>query len=204
MKNIFAILLVALFGQTNPGPYSKWSKEELDKANTAKDAKGLTNEEKKVIYLCNMARINPKLFAEIVVKHYLDTAKYTESEKVKSLKKELLAQSPLPPFKFSELMFKIADSHATETGKTGKKGHENFQQRYTEAKNKYYSLGENCFYGDDQALEIVMKLLIDEKIPGETHRKNILSEKYSAIGVAIRMHKTSGWSCVMSLAGGEK
>ena len=63
--------------------------------------------------------------------------------------------------------------------------------------NPYYHVGENCSYGYEQAIDIVLTLMIDEGIKDVGHRKNILSEDFNAVGVAIRPHKNYRINCVI-------
>ena len=63
--------------------------------------------------------------------------------------------------------------------------------------NPYYHVGENCSYGYDQAIDIVLTLMIDEGIKDVGHRKNILSEDFNSVGVAIRPHKNYRINCVI-------
>ena len=47
------------------------------------------------------------------------------------------------------------------------------------------------------AVEIVITLLIDEGVKGEGHRINILNEEFNSVGVAIYPHKTYKTNCVI-------
>jgi len=58
-------------------------------------------------------------------------------------------------------------------------------------------VGENCSYGFETAIDIVLSLLIDEGVKNKGHRQNILSEDFNSIGVAIRPHITYRVNCVM-------
>jgi uncharacterized protein YkwD len=63
--------------------------------------------------------------------------------------------------------------------------------------NPYYHVGENCSYGYDQAIDIVISLLIDEGVPDMGHRKNTLNDQFNSVGVAIRPHKEYRVNCVI-------
>jgi uncharacterized protein YkwD len=202
MKTTLALFCLLIFMQTNP--YSKWDKKDLEKANTGKDAAYLTDEERRVITLINLARINPPLFAQTVLENYLDSVNYKGSAYVNSLKKDLLSSKALPPLQVSKDLFDAAESHANNMGNTGKVGHENFEKRYEGIAKKYFLRGENCHYGSDKAMKIVMALLIDEGKGDAPHRKNILHKEFTVIGTAIRSHKAKTWNCVQAFAGKEK
>ena len=58
--------------------------------------------------------------------------------------------------------------------------------------NPYYEWGENCSYGFNEALTIVITLLIDEDIEGVGHRKNILKESCNSVGSPFVPTKPTG------------
>jgi uncharacterized protein YkwD len=181
-------------------PFEKWTKEELEKANTAKNVSYLTQEEKQVIYYTNLARINPKLFAETYAQQYIDTSGKKSSYTL-SLIASLKKQVPLVALRPDSMLSKTAAEHATATGKTGATGHSGNNRRYNEVKKTFPRWGENCSYGYSDGLGIVMQLLIDEDHADLGHRKTILSEKYTHIGTAIRPHRKYNWNCVQDFGG---
>ena len=81
-----SILLIALcfclitFGG-KPSPLSayssQWNYPMFEKANTAADVDYLNNDEKEFIYILNLARMNPFLFSETVLKPYAQKNGYT-------------------------------------------------------------------------------------------------------------------------------
>jgi uncharacterized protein YkwD len=91
----------------------------------------------------------------------------------------------------------VAREHASWSGKKGYEGHKGFKQRFSPLMEKYNEVGENIYYGPYTPLEIVIQLLIDEGIEDLGHRKNLLSQKFNSIGVAIKPHKTYEYNCVM-------
>ena len=202
MKTFLAIFTFLFFFQTNP--YSKWDKKDLEKANTGKDISYLTDEERRVITLINLARINPTLFATTILENYIDSMSYKGSSYVNTLKKDLMGLKPMPALQFSKDLFDIAETHAVDMGNTGKVGHEKFKERYSAIAKKYMMNAENCHYGSDKAIKIVMVLLIDEGKGDSPHRKNMLNKDLTVIGIAIRSHKAKTWNCVQSFAGKEK
>lgn len=176
----------------------KWDAEIINEANTVKEADYLTDKEKEVIIFCNMARLDGALFVETYLQYYLETSEQKQSRNVKSLIKDLENQDKLHAFKPPKELFEIAKDHAKTSGKTSHVGHKNFDKRYKEALKSYNTVGENCYYGNGDALEIVITLLIDEGVPNLGHRKNILSKDYNSIGVSVQPHKEYEENCVMS------
>jgi uncharacterized protein YkwD len=206
MKKTMIALLLLLSGtglvQAQQDVFARWDKKVLEKANTAKDADYLTGEEKKVIFYCNLARMNPSLFSVTILDHFLDSTGYKNSAYVVSLKKALASAKPTEPFIPQKDLFLIAKDHADKMGKAGKKGHDGFDKRYKPVMKTYNQfVGENCSYGLNEAVRIVMQLLIDEGVGDSGHRKNILDPNFKNLGVSIQPHRTSTWQCVMSFGG---
>lgn len=179
-----------------------WTPEMLEKANTAKNIDYLTEEEKLVVFYCNLVRMNPSLFLDTYAKKYIDSTKSNTSF-TKSLIKTLSKTENMEVLYPSQKLFSIAKAHAVDFGKNGKMGHGNFKKRF----EKYGAecnceVGENCDYGYNKALDITMRLLIDEKISNLAHRKNILNPNYKNSGVSIMKHKKYAWHCVIDYNAG--
>ncbi|OFY83889.1 MAG: hypothetical protein A3F72_07780 [Bacteroidetes bacterium RIFCSPLOWO2_12_FULL_35_15] len=178
-----------------------WDLKTLEKANTAKNISYLTTQEKKVIQYCNLVRLNPKLFLETFVKEYLDSTKENNNYTGSLIKTLRFAKSTglLYP---SEKLYALAKEHAIDFGKKGKTGHADFDKRFMKfTKECDCAIGENCDYGSNNALDIVMSLLIDADVPDLGHRENILDPEYKNIGVSIQEHKKYDWTCVMDFSG---
>lgn len=183
---------------------SVWTKEELSKANTGLDANYLTNSEKQVLLILNLARVNPKKFANTYLKTYADSTKKGNNSYVKSLRSDLLKIKELMPLIPKKDLFEAAQLHAIAMGKTGKVGHDDFEKRTLVHRQKYIALGENCDYGYDNPLTIAMRFLIDEGVSDQGHRKNVLSSDYLFVGISIRPHKKYKYNCVVDFGGKEK
>jgi len=174
-----------------------WTAEMLEKANTAKNIDYLTEEEKLVVFYCNLVRMNPPLFMDTYAKKHIDSAKSSTSF-TKSLIKTLGKTENMEVLYPSKKLFAIAKAHAVDFGKSGGMGHGNFQKRFEKyGRECNCEVGENCDYGFNKALDITMRLLIDEKVSNLAHRKNILNPNYKNTGVSIMKHKKYGWHCVI-------
>jgi len=183
-----------------------WDKATLNKANTAKDAAWLSSEEKLVIYYTNLVRLDPALFAKTILKHYLDSAKMKNSIYITSLYKDLQKTKAMDVLLPMSDLSEEAKKHAIDMGKSGKIGHntskgENFAKRIVELKKTYSIVFENCQYGYDKAIDMVIDLLVDEGISDYGHRKAILNSKLKYIGTSIQKHKGYRWNCVMEMGG---
>jgi hypothetical protein len=175
--------------------WSRWDTATVIRANTAEKADYLTSEEKLVILFTNLARTDGLLFSETFLDFYLEGTEKTKY--TKSLYKDLKTVKNLPLFLSENDLFKAAEGHAIKSGKNGQVGHQGFDARFKPLMQKYNGVAENCSYGYEKAIDIVIQLLIDEDIPSLGHRVNMLNPEYNSIGVSIREHKKYRINCVM-------
>ena len=191
----------SLFAQSS---FPEWTPQQSAMANTAKEANYLSEEEKKVVLLSNLARLDGALFAQTYLQDYVaGKLKGKESRYVRSLSTELQKVKGLPMLKPHEKLFKAASYHANDMGTKGLMGHNSsdgvdFFARIRSFMNpsSNFSFAENCAYGFSSANDIVLQLLIDEGIPALGHRKNLLSDKFDLVGVSIQPHKKYRHNCV--------
>lgn len=204
---LLLILVIAFTSFTNlmnpiaPSPLTEYSVEWNDKkylaCNTAANANYMTAEERKTIYVLNLARINPQLFATTVLKSYPDKTDWNVNRNTtyyKSLANTMSNAQPMSLLYPDSLAYVSAYCHAVSTGKNGSVTHDRTEQ----CKKVQQFNGECCQYGNDEALEILMSLLIDEGIPNLGHRK-ILLGSYQAIGVSIQPHIQYKYTAVLDL-----
>jgi uncharacterized protein YkwD len=158
--------------------------------------------ELELLQLINEVRTNPKKFlADRALPYILETEEDTvENRYVASLLTQLRNPHPVAALKQDIYLHDQAHSFAADMGKTGAVGHfskklGSFEQRLKKYANK--AIGENCDYGSDEPLDILMNLLIDDGVVGVGHRKNLLSSRFKWIGIAIEPHKTYEWNCVI-------
>lgn len=167
---------------------------QIEKANTAKDISYLSLEEKAVYTWLNLARMYPSTFAA-VLKEYAFANGLKESSYAKSLYKTLLNNTkPMEPVYPSDRLREYAECHAINSGKLGYVGHNRAQ---TLCKKMNFGYGECCAYGSAYGREIVFQLLIDDRVPSLGHRKICLDSNYTAMGVAIRPHRTYRFNAVL-------
>jgi hypothetical protein len=172
---IAAIFFLSLFLQQPTNPLSAFSSEWNDKrylvCNTAENIPYLNKAEKQSIYILNMARVNPRLFLETVIKKY---PKFSE-------------QPALDNSSYFRSLLVFLQQ------KKGYSGHDRISQM---CQAQEFFLGECCFYGSDDPLEIIIDLMIDEDAPSLGHRE-VLFTDFTKIGVSIQPHKKYGWNTVL-------
>lgn len=61
-------------------PFDTWNSNDLRMANSAKELKELSFQEKKVIFYINLARINGSLFVDTYLKDYMDDVKIPKKQ----------------------------------------------------------------------------------------------------------------------------
>jgi uncharacterized protein YkwD len=103
-------------------------------------------------------------------------------------------------------MSRGAKDHVNEMGPAGALGHRGLRGSWpTERINRYghwrEALGENIYYGEGDAREIVMWLIIDDGIPGRDHRRTTFNPLFHVIGAGCGAHATYGTMCVLTFAG---
>ena len=175
----------------------KWNTSENLICNTAANADYLTDQEKRVIYILNLARKNPRLFAETVLDQYSGMAgkeKMKSSTYYQSLVENMSGMEAAGLLYPDSLCYASALCHASISGSMGYEGHIRVKQ---DCKRKQHFMGECCDYGNNEALDIVIDLLIDEDIPDVGHRLICLDKAYKKLGVSIQPHKKFDFTAVL-------
>src|ERR1035437_6795509 len=167
-----------------------WPIEQLNNASVDNDVLFMNQEEKDVVFICNLARVNGPLFISTILEPYMDSENIKSDRYVTSLIKTLDQQKSFPALGTDKLLFQLAYNHAVESGNRGTLGHNGFNSRFNKAKNYYTTFAENCYYGRDIPIEIAMGLLIDTGESDLGHRKNILDPKLKYVGVSIQPHRS--------------
>lgn len=200
MKNIvsFILLFCSTIASGQTVAWERWDPEILEKANTAAGFAYYSDEEKKVVFFMNLARLDGNLFAETLLDAYVTFNGTENSSYLRSLYRDLRKVKGLPVLIPEEDLTGIAQDHATESGRTGHVGHKGFEKRFEPYMGApYTNVGENASYGHANAIDIVITLLIDEGVKNVGHRVNILKPEFNSVGVAIREHKRYRVNCVI-------
>lgn len=170
--------------------------------DTARKAGWLTEQEKLVMYYMNWARMKPAEFAEKFLAQRRSEGAYADE-----CYRELKAKAPTQALQASRGLWLAAKSHADDQGPSGQTGHNGTRgstmTSRIEAQGEWdRTIGENISYGYDQALDIVLQLLIDDGVSSRGHRKNIMNPEFRVAGAAIGRHSGYRFMCVQDFAGG--
>jgi uncharacterized protein YkwD len=179
----------------------------------------LSDLEKGVIIELNRARSNPtgyvkKLedFKEHYVGKYIYFAGRTQmvteegvsavNEAIESLK----STAPVPLLRVSKGLCASAKAHTEDQGPKGLVSHEGSDNSTPDERMNRFgtwgkAYGENIEYGNFNAEEIVMQLIIDDGVPERSHRENIFNPLYRVVGVGFGPHQRYGQMCVIDFAG---
>ena len=203
MKGTIILPVVFFFAVSGPArvdPDSRWDEYQIALANTGSNVNYLSKKEKDVILYINLARMYPGEFYNIEVRNYQLPDGYTplsrDNPYLRSLEKTLKNGHPLSPVYPDRELSSFAKCLAIEQGENGKTGHERRKCR----KSPYYSWGECVNYGDFNAREHVIELLIDDGVRSLGHRKIILDKRYTLIGVGCGAHPEYEKVCVTDFA----
>jgi uncharacterized protein YkwD len=192
MKTLFSLLLLwigftSLHAQT-------WSRAQIEKANTAKDIAYLSTVEKECIMYLNLCRLYPQDFLKFELTKYVGNEQYGDylknSDYRKSLISTLASMQPINALTFDADLYKNAACFAKEQGIAGTSGHTRIKCP------KITYAAECCSYGMSTAKDIVLQLLIDDRVTSLGHRKICLDAMYSKIGVSVGPHKVWGTCAV--------
>lgn len=181
-----------------------WHGDTLNAANTAGHLTYLTTEEKKVIQLINLARMDGAAFLKRIAIPYIQKNSFDDDEFVESLHNDLKKTLGLHPLKPAEKLWESAAHHAYDMGHKGLIGHESSDGTPHHIRIKRYHqadhVAESLCYGYNEALDIVMQLLLDEAIETRTNRYNILNSNLHHIGLSIKPHREYDHNAVIDFS----
>lgn len=195
--SLFLLLQMAAAQSPLANYSAAWNAAKYKACNTAGNARYMSEEERVTIYVLNLARTNPKLFCETVVKPYCEEAGIDMNSEhyYKSLVREMNKMAALSILQPDSACWASAACHAEAAGKSGYTGHERKSSKCQRLKR--YN-GECCSYGTNGAVGVVVTLLVDEGVENLGHREILLTE-YRKIGVATRPHSGYRTNTVLDL-----
>lgn len=158
--------------------------------------------ERAVLDEINYVRANPQAYARELSR--TEPAMGEDPNALDEAVAELSRQRPLPPLGADERIDEAARDHAHAQGQRGEVGHGatgSLGQRLRKYGVHAGMSAENISYGYENPRDVVRQLVVDSRVPGRGHRRNILSTGYSAAGVACGGHRAYGAMCVIDFAG---
>lgn len=192
-KAILIFLLSAFTFQINAQQYPGFSAKTIAQLNTAAKTTYLNDDEQEVVLMMNLARHNGKIFWDSIAEPFIKVEGISASSYTSSLKVDLEKAVELQPLYPNEQLYEVAKKHAIASGKQGSVGHDSsagtFKSRMTPLKSNFRMVSENCDYGSNKAIDILMNLLIDEGIPDVGHRENILDGRMNCVGISTQPHR---------------
>jgi hypothetical protein len=169
-------------------PLSKYSREwdspKYKRCNTAEHADYMSKEEKELIWILNLARVNPQLFRKTVLKHAKEIYTYVDTSSAKyykSLDSSMRVMKPLGILKPDSLCALSARAHAEGSAATNYNGH---WRQTPESKKVTHFAGECCFSGSSDPLAIMLVFLIDESVESLGHRR-ICFGRFTKLGTGL-------------------
>ncbi len=226
--------IVAAFSKvvSSLGSQPKYAKDAVDKSvwdlsklDTARNVSYMYEIEKDVILEMNMARTNPKKYAELYIaprlnnfsgNDYIDkNNKKIATSEGKRVVNECIeymnSRSALSVLQPSRGLTKASKDHSLDQAQTSQTGHTGGDGSSTDDRMKRYGsyskeAGENIDYGSSyvyaaSARDIVVALLIDDGVSSRGHRKNIMNEKFATAGVGYAdYHGKYNHVCVIDYA----
>jgi hypothetical protein len=180
--------------------FREWDHPYYRLANSGIDFKGLDDDQRQILLLHNLARMNPPLFEKTFLKHYIELRHFTVEgdHYLTTLIAELKKATPAPILKPDADLLKASSFHARDLADHNIFQHESsdgtsFSTRLTRFKASRGSSGENCQAGYSTPLDVFMDLLIDSGIPSKGHRYNIMNAGYGKIGIGIATNSWKIW-----------
>ncbi len=149
------------------------------------------NFEDSVIIILNAIRMHPKEVA-----HAYQESKYydVKNKNDRSLLSSLQKMTPISrPLAEDTFLTSMARCHANSSGHASHVGHD----RITNCVEDFHA--ECINYGLKTPITVVWELLEDHGVPDLGHRKILLSENYSRIGVAQAFHRSYRYISVFDL-----
>ncbi len=225
----FAVVLlslsVAVVGDARPiAPDGRLSPDTL-LADGQAAVQGVTGSredaERGVLHELNLLRSNPGAYARqylVPMRGYYQGRLFRRPGMVPILTQEgvsaldecirvLERSRPVGELAASPGLARAARDHVRDQSASGRVGHTGADGSGMELRISRYgrwleAAGENISYGYDDPRSIVTALLVDDGVASRGHRRNLLSDRFRVVGIAIGSHRVYRQMCVMDFAGG--
>jgi hypothetical protein len=154
----------------------------------------------------NYARGDPAGYARDLRDEGPDPYGWEDPAAVAEAAAQLSRQAPLAPLRPDPRLAAAARSHAAAQGRSGGVGHGRSDDGLgprLRSHGVFAGLAaENIAYGQETPRDVVRQLIVDSRVPGRGHRRDVFSAGYQLAGVACAPHPTYGMMCVIDYAGG--
>jgi hypothetical protein len=151
-----------------------------------------------VIEALNWVRANPIRFIEQILLNPTSEGFVQPEDRDEYFNSLLVDLNHFQPIKttltYDPVMYESAMCHAVSSGQKGFVGHER-----QDGVCKENFMAECISYGPYRPIKIVCNLLIDRGVPSLGHRKILLSNRYTRIGVSTQPHATYNHNTVIDL-----
>lgn len=216
MRTLFILLLFAFAAK---GYAQSDSDVWPDELNTAKNTAQLNELERDIIFELNKVRSNPAQYSKLYLEPLYTAFNgkiYRYPGQEPTLTKEgngalmeciiALRKTPsMPILQLAEGLIKSTQmlvrdqqfggiGHITRNGKTPQKRMEIFG-------DWDIASAEDLAYGNVEARQTVIALLIDDGVPDRAHRHNVLNPKFRFVGIATGNHPSYKTMCAIDYAG---
>jgi hypothetical protein len=101
---------------------------------------------------------------------------------------------PVKPLKWSEDLGRASRDHVIDTGPKGLVQHESHDGTSVKERLKKYGkivtcYGENLSFHCENALDVILQLVVDDGVPNRGHRENIFNPDFRCVGIYSGAHK---------------
>ncbi|MBQ4236717.1 MAG: hypothetical protein II716_07770 [Treponema sp.] len=148
-----------------------------------------TTEDKKVIDEINFARTKPQEYVKKVLEPLVDGRLGTYQSAVVECISLMRTMNPLSELAWSKGLYETARD----------KSGSDYSARLSKHVSWTFS-GEMTVYGYSEARDIVLSLLLDIETPDRTHRRAVLSDRFSHAASSIITDAEYGHACVLDFA----
>lgn len=213
----FILISIALLGNFSAQAQKDWPTDSLD---TARNAKFLSDNEKNIILEINKIRHDPARYAQesmTWMASFYNAKKelkipgrdaFKTEEGIAAFNdciSEMKKAKPADPLYPSRGMTKACRLLIYDQELTGKVGHissgkANPYERLLNFGKFIGKSDENVFYGDSEAHNVIIMMMINDGMKSRDYRHNILDPDFKLVGIDTGKHKTLGEICVINFA----
>jgi hypothetical protein len=153
----------------------------------------LTGDERNFYYWVNYSRLNPKIFYDSIVTHFVKTLPQLKGNNFISLKVDMESANNLPMLSLNTILINMASYHAKDIVTSNASPSHNstngdsFGDRFKKFGLKNCG-GENISYGSGEtnSLFMVVLLYLDINVNDLGHRKALLNPSFVYTGISIK------------------